>query len=62
MFGGLIYELVRAFIDCGRFFADAYCANFSKKERVCGAPLKEVTVHKLIEALESFTANSDFDY
>ena len=54
--------MVRAFIDCGRFFADAYCANFSKKERVCGAPLKEVTVHKLIEALESFTANSDFDY
>lgn len=45
LFGGLVYELVRAFIDCARFFEDAYCANFNQKERVCGAPLKEVTVH-----------------
>ena len=62
LFGGLVYELVRAFIDCARFFEDAYCANFNQKERVCGAPLKEVTVHQLIEALESYTAKSDFDY
>ena len=62
IFFGILYEIVRAFIDMGRFFADAYCANFHRKRRVCGTPLKEATVHKLIAALEPFTSRSDFDY
>ncbi len=59
---GSVYEIVRAFADCGRFLADAYCANYHRKKRVCGTPLKETTIHKLVTALEFYTARCDYDY